>query len=102
MLVFGHMDNIRRRMAMRLPGHAVDDVASDVVVRAIASAFDGTSAGEFHSWLSTICRRAIADFYRSRARRIRADPLVAEGDDGGRYVMIQWSSPAIVRSRRGW
>jgi DNA-directed RNA polymerase specialized sigma24 family protein len=63
-LVYGHWHNVARRVALKVPPGAVEDVTSDVLVSAIQSAFDGSSEGEFHVWLRTITARRIADFHR--------------------------------------
>jgi len=63
-LVYGHWQNVERRVRMKVPAAHVEDLTGDVIADAIASAFEGKSIGEFVSWLNTITRRAIADFYR--------------------------------------
>ena len=63
-LVYGHWHNVARRVAMKVPAGAVEDVTADVLVSAIQSAFDGVSKGEFVVWLRTITARRIADFHR--------------------------------------
>jgi RNA polymerase sigma factor (sigma-70 family) len=68
-LVYGYEDIVEQRMALRLPAHAVQDAAHEALVRAVASAFDSSSVGEFRSWLGTIVKRTIADWYRRRERR---------------------------------
>jgi RNA polymerase sigma-70 factor, ECF subfamily len=80
-LVYGHTANVERRMLLRLPRHAAQDAAHDALVRAITSAFDGTSEGEFHSWLNTICDRTAVDWYRRRERRPRETRLPSEHAD---------------------
>jgi RNA polymerase sigma factor (sigma-70 family) len=82
-LVYGHAANVERRMRLRMPSYAAQDAAHDALVRAIASAFDGTSEGEFHSWLNTITDRTAADWFRRRDRRPSETPLPSEhaGDD---------------------
>jgi RNA polymerase sigma factor (sigma-70 family) len=77
-LVYGHWLNVERRVRMKVPAMHVEDLTGDIVADAIASAFDGTSIGEFVSWLSTITKRAIADFYR---RGRGGEPLVALATD---------------------
>jgi RNA polymerase sigma-70 factor (ECF subfamily) len=67
---------------MKLPAHVVEDTAGDVIARAITSTFSGESVGEFKSWLSTILKRTVVDFYRERARTIEADPLQGGGETG--------------------
>ena len=89
-LVFGHWDNVTARLRMKLPAHAVEDTAGEVIASAIASSFAGESIGEFKSWLSTILHRKVVDFYRDRERTIDARPL--EGDDDDRAA-IQPMSP---------
>jgi DNA-directed RNA polymerase specialized sigma24 family protein len=74
-LVYGHWHNVARRVALKVPPAAVEDVTSDVLVSAIQSAFDGSSEGEFHVWLRTITARRIADFHR------RAQPLAVPLDE---------------------
>jgi RNA polymerase sigma factor (sigma-70 family) len=63
-LVYGHWHNVARRVAMKVPSAAVEDVIADVLVSAIQSAFDGVSVGEFIVWLRTITARRIADYHR--------------------------------------
>jgi RNA polymerase sigma factor (sigma-70 family) len=68
-LVYGYAGIVERRMALLLPPQAVQDAAHDALVRAVAAAFDGTSVGEFRSWLGTIVKRTAVDWYRRRERR---------------------------------
>lgn len=79
-LVFGHWDNVERRIRLKVPELHVQDLTGDVIADAIASAFEGGSVGEFVSWLKTITNRAIADFYRRGPGRSRpaAGPTVEE------------------------
>jgi RNA polymerase sigma factor (sigma-70 family) len=72
-LVYGHWANVERRIRLKVAESSVEDLTGDVVADAIASAFDGTSVGEFVSWLGTITRRAIADFYRRGQGRSRLE-----------------------------
>ena len=46
-LVYGHWHNVSRRVALKVPREYVEDVASEVPVSAIQSAFEGQSVGEF-------------------------------------------------------
>lgn len=79
-LVFGYWDLVVTRLRAKLPAHVVEDVAADVMVRAIGAAYDGSSVGEFVSWLQTIVARSIVDWFRGRERRPDAGPL-PEGED---------------------
>ena len=98
-LVYGHAANVERRMLLRMPRWAAQDCAHDALVRAIAAAFDGTSEGEFHSWLNTITDRTAADWFRRRARRPRETPLPGEhaGDDEiwGEEPAVEGESGAV-------
>lgn len=77
-LVYGYEPDVRRRLSLKVPKHAVEDVAHDALVRAIAAAFDGTSEGEFRSWLHTIVDRTAVDYYRRAARRPKETLLPSE------------------------
>ncbi len=83
-LVYGYERNVMLRLRMKVPAEAVEDLAHDVLVRAIGSAFDGSSIGEFRSWLGVISDRTVADFYRRRARKPREEPLPGAHTDNGR------------------
>jgi DNA-directed RNA polymerase specialized sigma24 family protein len=79
-LVYGHWHNVARRVGMKVPAEAVEDVTSDVLMSALGAAFDGSSAGEFHVWLRTITARRIADFHRrSRGVTLPLDDVSAAG-----------------------
>lgn len=64
-LVFGYMDHVRARVALKVPRHAVDEVAGRALLSAISGAFRGASIGEFRAWLHVIVDRRIADFHRT-------------------------------------
>jgi DNA-directed RNA polymerase specialized sigma24 family protein len=78
-LTYGHWDSVQRRVRMKVPEADAEDVTAEVIADAIASAFDGTSVGQFLSWLDTITRRAIADFYRRGPGRMRPEELPPTG-----------------------
>ena len=82
-LVYKLMSNVRRRVAMKVPAEAIEEVAEAVLLSALTSDFDGSSVGEFRSWLSTIIQRRIADYHRSPKTDVRLVPLPDEheGDD---------------------
>jgi RNA polymerase sigma factor (sigma-70 family) len=77
-LVCGYEPVVKRRLGLRVPARVVDDLAHDALVRAIAAAFDGTSVGEFRSWLHTIVDRTAADLFRRAARRPKETILQRE------------------------
>jgi RNA polymerase sigma factor (sigma-70 family) len=74
--VYGHWLNVERRIRMKIPAQHVEDLTGDVIADAITSAFNGTSVGEFRSWLATITQRAIADFYRRGPGRAKTEEIV--------------------------
>ena len=77
-LVYGYERDVKRRLSLRVPAHIIDEVAHDALVRAIAAAFDGTSVGEFRSWLHTIVDRTAVDFFRRAERRPKESVLPSE------------------------
>ena len=79
-LVYGYWDVLVNRARMKLPPADVEDVASEAMFSAIASAFDGKSVGEFRSWLHTILSRRIADHLEGRKRRPQTTELATEHD----------------------
>ena len=83
-LVYGYERDVKRRLSIKVPKHVVDDLAHDALVKAIAAAFDGTSVGEFRSWLHTIVDRTAVDFFRRAERRPKEALLPGEhaGEEG--------------------
>lgn len=84
-LVWGHYRSVQYKVALRVPREDVDDVACDAIASALTAAFDGTSAGEFRSWLATIVKRRIADYHRKVQRtldQVVLDPTGGEAGEG--------------------
>jgi RNA polymerase sigma factor (sigma-70 family) len=84
-LVWGHYRSVEYKVALRVPREDVDDVACDAIASALTAAFDGTSAGEFRSWLATIVKRRIADYHRKVQRtldQVVLDPTGGEAGEG--------------------
>jgi RNA polymerase sigma factor (sigma-70 family) len=96
-LVFGYERDVKRRLSLKVPRQAVDDLAHDALVKAIAAAFDGTSVGEFRSWLHTIVDRTAVDYYRRAGRRPRETILPSEhaGEEG------VWGAEPTVEGEAG-
>ncbi|MGH2715690.1 MAG: RNA polymerase sigma factor [Thermoleophilaceae bacterium] len=83
-LVYGYWDNLVNRARLKLRTDAdAEEVAAEAVVSAIASAFDGSSVGEFRSWLHTILSRRIADWWEAREQKLDKTllPSEHEGDE---------------------
>jgi RNA polymerase sigma factor (sigma-70 family) len=98
-LVFALMRDVRRRVAMKVPDEAIEEVSEAVLLSALTSRFDGSSVGEFRSWLRTIIQRRIADYHRSPKTDVRLVPLPDEheGDDEvwGNRVSVPFEGEAI-------
>jgi DNA-directed RNA polymerase specialized sigma24 family protein len=83
-LVFGYWDILVGRARLKLRTEAdAEEVAAEAAASAIASAFDGSSVGEFRSWLHTILSRRIADWWELREQKLDKSPLPSEhlGDE---------------------
>ena len=77
-LVHGYHPTLMNRARLKLPDADVEDVVSETLLSAIASAFDGKSVGEFRSWMHTILSRRIADYHDDRSRKPKTAPLPNE------------------------
>lgn len=80
-LVYGYEADVHRRVSLRVPRHAADEVTRDVLIRAVAAAFDGRSTGQFRSWMNTIIERTAADYFRTASRRPKETELASEADE---------------------
>lgn len=65
-LVFGHWDRIRFRVARKVEPKHVEDVTSAVIESALGATFHGESVGEVHSFMNRITARRIADHTRGK------------------------------------
>ena len=82
MLVFGHIDLIEKRVALKVPPRRVDEVTGKAFLSAFVGRLRGESYGEFRGWLNKIVDRRIADYHR-RKNRPDEVPLASEheGDE---------------------
>ncbi len=80
-LIYQRYDNVKRRVAIKVPPKDVEDVAMDAVASAIRAAFEGSSVGEFVNFLNTIVARRIADYHRRPEVETTRLPEEAEGED---------------------
>ena len=82
MLVFGHLDTIEKRVRLKVPVEAVDEVTGKAFLSAFVGRLRGESVGEFRGWLNRIVDRRIADYHRRKSRP-REVPLGSEheGDE---------------------
>ncbi len=98
-LVFAHWSRVVRRVGLKVPKEDVEDVAGEVVFSAIRSAFEGSSTGEFVSWLNTITKRRIADYHRRREDRPSTEPLDGGGEDEPAIVIPDPSESGYVETQ---
>ena len=88
-LAYRRYDDVRRRILIKVPYEDADDVASEVFISALKSAFDGNSVGEFVNWLQTITKRRVAEYHR--ARPDEPDLPLAEENGGERDAILNQS-----------
>ena len=84
-LVYGHRRDIERKVRLKMKEHAIDEVADKALLRAVRSAFDGESVGQFKSWLWTIVSREVADWYRTQERR-PVETVLPEEHEGNEEI----------------
>jgi len=97
LLVYGYQRDVQRRLSLKVPQRVVDDLAHDALVKAIAAAFDGSSIGEFRSWLHTIVDRTAVDYFR-RAKRRPTETLLPSEHAGEEDV---WGAEPAVDGEAG-
>lgn len=83
LLVWRHEEDVARRVALRVAPDDVDDVAHDVLVRAIDDAFAGAADAPFHAWLQGVVEREAARWRAEVPAGVEAaGDLLAPGTDG--------------------
>ena len=90
-LIWRHVDSVRARVQKKFPEHLVDDITHDILVEAIASAFDGRTIKQFFKWLNVVVSNQIADIWRgTKGKQIEFEKehasLHADDDDEHRTV----------------
>jgi DNA-directed RNA polymerase specialized sigma24 family protein len=99
-LAFGYERTIRRRVSLRIPDERVDEVAWNVIESALKSAFDGSSQGEFRSWMGTIIQRRVADYWKKHGSDPKLVPLVGEhereDDVWGEEPAVEGPDPGVI------
>lgn len=90
---------VRKDMGSR-SDEDVEDVVGDVLYSVVHSSFDGKLIGEFGSFLKTITKRRVVDWFRKRERRERDEPLANEhdGEEGiwGEQVGVEDDTDAVA------
>jgi DNA-directed RNA polymerase specialized sigma24 family protein len=102
-LAYGYLATIRRRVSLRIPDERVEEVAWEVIESALRSVFDGSSQGEFRSWMGTIIQRRVADFWKKHAGDPKLVPLVGEhqreNDVWGEEPAVEGPDPTQIDVR---
>lgn len=81
-LALGFQDQIRIKVARKVPAQDIDEVAQEVLISLINASFDGKVMASFRAFMNTIVKYRIADYWRAQERHPRQDPLPHEhGDD---------------------
>ena len=96
-LVFRHMEDVKRRCSIKVPRPDVEDVAMEAITSAIRSAFDERSYGQFRSWLNTIVDRRIADYHRRKESRPTETAYPEEHSDAEEI----WGESGAVEDETG-
>jgi DNA-directed RNA polymerase specialized sigma24 family protein len=91
-LAYGYLATIRRRVSLRIPDERVEEVAWEVIESALRSVFDGSSQGEFRSWMGTIIQRRVADYWKKHGGDPRLVPLASEHE---REEGVRGEEPAV-------
>ena len=68
-----YFNKVYNRVRSRIPTHDVDDVTQEIFMAVVRSIARFRHQSRFNTWLYTIVNRQIADYYRRRNRRGRAE-----------------------------
>ena len=75
-LALGFQDQIRIKVARKVPAQDIDEVAQEVLISLINASFDGKVMASFRAFMNTIVKYRIADYWRAQERHPRQDPLL--------------------------
>jgi RNA polymerase sigma-70 factor (ECF subfamily) len=89
---------IYNRLRAKLPPEAVEDVTQQVFIGAMKGIKRYRERSSFRTWILSIARHKIADYYRSRSHRPEAVSLDAgEGEVEGSERRDAWEEQVLVR-----
>jgi RNA polymerase sigma-70 factor (ECF subfamily) len=90
---------VYNRLRVKLPSEAVEDVAQQVFVGAMKGIGRYRERSSFRTWILSIARHKIADYYRSHSRRPEVVPLDTGNDReaGGSERRDAWEEQVLVR-----
>lgn len=86
---------VYNRLRALLPPEAVDDVTQEVFVAAVRAIQRYRAKAAFRTWISSIARHKVADFYRARGRQPQTMTLDPEMDDVAEHNA--WQEHLLVR-----
>lgn len=113
------VEGLRAFVARRVPAPDAEDVAQEVMIRLHQGAASLRDAGRAESWVYSIARRTIADYYRSRGARPDRDaseageevatpgePAPGFGAFAGRHSaheeVLSWLRPMVEELPEGY
>ena len=70
MLYSRHFPAVYKRVLYTIPSGDVDDVTQEIFIAVMRSISNYKGSAKFSTWLRTLINRQVADFYRSRQRKI--------------------------------
>jgi RNA polymerase sigma-70 factor (ECF subfamily) len=99
MLCDRYLPVVYNRLRAKLPPEAVEDVTQQVFIGAVKGIKRYQERSSFRTWILSIARHKIADYYRSHSRQPEAVPfdLDPDGEAGGCEQRDAWEERALVR-----
>jgi len=89
---------VYNRLRAKLPPEAVEDVTQQVFIGAMKGIRQYRERSSFRTWILSIARHKIADYYRNRSRQPETTPLDAgEGEVEGSERRDAWEEQVLVR-----
>jgi RNA polymerase sigma-70 factor (ECF subfamily) len=90
---------VYNRLRAKLPPEAVEDVTQLVFIGAMKSIARYRELSSFRTWIMSIARHKVTDYYRKRGRRVETvalDPAEAGETDGGE-ARDEWEERILTR-----
>ena len=90
---------VYNRLRAKLPPEAVEDVTQQVFIGAMKGIRHYRERSSFRTWILSIARHKIADYYRNRSRQPETAPLDdgSEGEIDGSERRDTWEEQVLVR-----
>lgn len=90
---------VYNRLRAKLPPHAVEDVTQQVFMGAMRGIEGFRGDASFRTWLLSIVRYKVADYYRKQERRVETVPYDVEmhGDANDSGSRDEWEDEVLVR-----